>query len=290
MTEELLVRFWGTRGSCAAPFPDRMEFGGNTSCVSVSCEGGLVVFDGGTGIVALGEALERGYQEPETLPEIYIFISHLHLDHVCGLPFFSMFYRRGVKIHLYGQGIDDKGFRELLYQVAGPPCWPIFLEQGKAQVYWHEVEAGGVYGLPGEGRVLTMGSDHPDHTLLYRLDIGGRSVVYGLDCEFSEPVQRAYEAFAQGCDLLIFDGMYTEEEYPRHRGFGHSTWQKGVKAEGLCQAGLVCISHHSWGRKDQELERLEAEAEKQNSHCIFARERLGIRLGASKPELLWFDR
>ncbi len=304
------VRFWGTRGSCAAPFPDRMEFGGNTSCVSVRWPGGLAVFDGGTGIAALGEFLEQESQAGRTVPVIHIFISHLHLDHVCGLPFFSSFYRPGRQIHLYGREGENEGFREALCRVTGPPCWPLAPDQGAADVYWHDLkpgcsyewkldEAGGelteLTGGSTEFQLSTMAADHPDRSMMYRFELGGRSIVYGLDCELTEKVKSGYERFAAGCDLLIFDGMYTEEEYLQFCGFGHSVWQRGVELGKRCQAGLVCISHHDWGRRDWQLQEMERQVKQLVPNCLFARENMRIRLcpetghTEEKPWKIWFE-
>ncbi len=290
--KEAEVRFWGTRGSCAAPFPDRMEFGGNTSCVSVRWPGGLALFDGGTGIAAMGEFLEEESQAGRTAPVIHIFISHLHLDHVCGLPFFSSFYRPGRQIHLYGCGGEKESFREALCRIAGPPCWPLTPDQGAADVYWHDLTPGCGWTLDGTGgqypecRLSTMAADHPDGSMMYRLEVGRGSVVYGLDCELTERVQDSYESFAAGCDLLIFDGMYTQEEYPRFRGFGHSAWQRGVELGKRCQAGLVCISHHDWGRRDWQLREMERQAKRMDPNCLFARENMRFGLTGHGAEKL----
>lgn len=299
MKEGLEVRFWGTRGSCAAPFSDRMEFGGNTSCVSVRWEGGLAVLDGGTGIAALGAALDAEEKNGREIPVIHVLISHLHLDHVCGLPFFSAFYQKGREIHLYGRAGEEKSFREALCKVAGPPCWPLTPDAGAAEVVWHDLKPESTYNLAqdkdgiwklcaaspeqktrqGLG-IRTMLADHPDQSLMYRLELDGSSIVYGLDCEFTERIRDAYEAFAADCDLLVFDGMYTDEEYQRFLGFGHGTWQQGALFGRQCGAGLVCISHHDWKRTDSQLGQMELQARQINERCRFAREGMKIKLGA----------
>lgn len=289
MGEELEVRFWGTRGSCAAPFSDRMEFGGNTSCVSVRWADGLAVFDGGTGIAALGAYLDQEIGKGIPVPVIHIFVSHLHLDHVCGLPFFSAFYRKGRNIHLYGRAGETESFREALCKVAGPPCWPLTPDQGAAEVVWHDLKPECVYHIQPEIQIRTMMADHPDQSMMYRLELWGKSIVYGLDCELTGRIREAYEAFARDCDLLIFDGMYTEEEYPRFCGYGHSAWQQGAELGKRCGAGTVCISHHDWGRTDKQLHQMGMAAKQLNEKCLFAQEHMGFRFGTNGLQIVWFD-
>lgn len=285
MGEGLEIRFWGTRGSCAAPFLNRMEFGGNTSCVSVRRGGELVVFDGGTGIAALGAWLDEQAARGLAFPVIHIFMSHLHLDHVCGLPFFSAFFQPGREIHLYGRPGETAHFREELCRAAGPPCWPLTPDAGAAKVVWHDLRAGESREILAGGHIWAMGAEHPDQSLMYRLELDGMSVVYGLDCELTVDIREDYRVFAAGCDLLIFDGMYTDEEYPRYRGFGHGTWQQGAAFGRECGAGLVCVSHHDWRRTDEELRRLERQARELYQGCVFAREGVGVWIGGGEVRL-----
>lgn len=187
MDDGLQVRFWGTRGSCPAPFPDRMEYGGNTSCVSVRFAGGIVIFDGGTGIAALGRWLEEERRQErwdEGLP-IYIFVSHLHLDHIVGIPVFSCLFWKNARIFLYGYSSGDGAFRRQLGGIMGPPYWPVSIEQVPAAISWHEIKAGETCELPEGIRVRTLRSAHPNGGVLFRLEKDGQSVVYGLDCELS---------------------------------------------------------------------------------------------------------
>ena len=265
--EVLTVKLWGTRGSCAAPFPNRMTYGGNTSCISVHWKEGIAVFDAGTGILALGQWLiEQQKQKAQAVfPPIYLFISHLHLDHVLGLPLFPLLFYPCVQIHIYGPGGKERSFRQYLTALLSPPYWPVSVGQVPASVTWHEADGKESWELLGHVRVSTMPSYHPDNCILYRLQQGTQSIVYGLDCEFPEtkasepesPVWTAYKTFAHQCSLLIFDAPYTKEEYPSYRGFGHSDWEKAVQMAQECQTSHLCICHHNWDRSDQELAQIE---------------------------------
>ncbi len=280
MTEQFEVRFWGTRGSCPTPGADYAVFGGNTSCVSVRWSSGFAVFDGGSGIVGLGRYLarERDVGRFDERTPIHLWISHLHLDHVVGLPAFLPLFWKHADIHLYGPCGAEQSFRERVMHVIGPPYWPITLDQVAAKLTWHEVHAGDevilwetdgyeaaggheAYDAQGAAaagggtgiRVGCMRSDHPNDCLLYRLQAGDVSVVYGLDCEATEPVWESYITFAKQCSLLIFDAAYTKEEYPGVRGFGHSYWQRGLDFARRCEARRAVFTHHDWKRTDTEL-------------------------------------
>lgn len=278
LREGLWVKIWGSRGSCPSPFADRMAYGGNTSCVSVQWENGLAVFDGGTGLLALGQWLEEGCRLGKIDPglEIHLFIGHLHLDHILGLVLFSRMFKKEASIHLYGPGGEGKSFRKRLAAVLSPPYWPVAVDKLPASITWHDVDKEGEWNLPGQVKVRAMESDHPGGCFLYRLDRGGQSVVYGMDCELREEGKKAvemeagkkeekgkgggikarYKAFAKDCSLLLFDAPYTGKEYPLYRGFGHSFWEMGLELAGECGAGDVWICHHNWERTDGELDQI----------------------------------
>lgn len=273
MKKDLEIQFWGTRGSMAAPYPDRMCYGGNTSCVSAKWGSGMVIFDAGTGIRELGMHLIRELQNQK---ELHIFISHMHLDHIIGIPFFPLLFLEDWTVHFYGMSRNKEEFEKKLKRFMDSPYWPISFQSVSAKVVFHEVNPDKCVQLSDEVQVHMMEADHPNGSLMYRMKAYGVSVVYGLDCEVTETMYAPYCAFAKDCDLLIFDGMYTETEYSVRKGYGHGTWQQGVEISGICGAKKLCISHHDWGRTDQELEQLEKIMKKRKTEAFFARE--GMKL------------
>ena len=78
----LRLKFWGGRGSIACPGPKTVRYGGNTSCVEVRCGQDLLILDAGTGLRVLAESLKQGQAWKANL-----FLTHTHLDHVCGFLF-----------------------------------------------------------------------------------------------------------------------------------------------------------------------------------------------------------
>ena len=288
MEEGLCVRFWGTRGPMAAPYRDRMEFGGNTSCVSVDWPEGIAVFDGGTGIMELGnrlkEARSKGLWREDQA--IHIFVSHLHMDHITGLFLFPCLFEKGMAVELYGPCDVKRSFRECFWPAMNPPFWPVTMAQTTAKVTWHDTEDKDIWNLPGEVTVRVMKSNHPNNCVIYRLERKKQSVVYGLDCELGEDreFQKRYREFADGCKMLIFDAPYDRKEYAKVTGFGHSFWQQGVEMAKECRAERLYISHHEWGRTDRQLKDMERAAQagagEWNGSVVFAREGTRVLLKA----------
>ena len=281
MDDGMEIKFWGTRGSLAAPFADRMAYGGNTSCVSVRWKYGIAVFDGGTGMVAFGKSLEAAIARGEwdRSKPVFVFVSHVHLDHVAGIPMIPCLFHKEAFVELFGPARAGEGFRQRLSRVLGPPYWPVAVDGMPGAAAWHDVGEETQWILRGGVKVFAMKANHPDGGYIYRREDGGQSLVYGLDCELGGPgtdFWNRYREFAKNCSLLVFDSPYGEEEYPSYRGFGHSYWQQGIRMAGECRAGRLVISHHDWGRTDGELRAMEQEAvsfgKSRNVDTVFARE------------------
>ena len=118
------VTFWGTRGSLASPSPDTVRYGGNTSCVSVEgAEGSLIVLDAGTGLRNLGQAL------PQDLKQVHILLTHLHMDHIQGLPFFAPLRRKGAEVHLWGPASTTLSLDARLQKYLSPPLFPVSIRE-----------------------------------------------------------------------------------------------------------------------------------------------------------------
>ena len=231
-TDALTVRFWGVRGSIAASGEAFRDFGGHTPCVEVRCGSRLFVVDAGTGISALG--VELGTGAP---PEIDVVLSHLHLDHVGGLPFFkpALMGDRLVRIHC--GNLRGETAAEALDRLFAPPLFPISLSQLPGQVEHVGFKAGEDLTFADGYVASTIPLNHPGGATGYRFGHRGRAMCYISDIEHQEPWPPPDLAeFVRNADLVIFDGMFSETEYLRCQGWGHSTWQKGVA---LCEAAGV---------------------------------------------------
>ena len=274
-TSGISVRFWGVRGSLACPQPELARYGGNTSCVEMRCGDRLLIFDAGTGLRALGSSL-AGARRPV---DADIFFSHFHIDHVYGLPFFAPIYEPDTRLRLWGGNLlPARRIAQAIGQMMSEPLFPIGLDAFKAGIELHDFRAGEVL-RPHPGVVLrTAPLNHPGGATGYRLEYGSRSVAYITDTEHhAGSLDRNVLDLARGVDLMIYDCNYTEQEYPAHRDWGHSTWQQGVLLANAADAKLLALFHHDPDHDDAMLDRIGAEAKTQRSATTVAAEGMTLR-------------
>jgi phosphoribosyl 1,2-cyclic phosphodiesterase len=276
------VRFWGVRGSIAASGRAQAEVGGNTSCVEVrvaAADGSgetLLVLDAGTGLRALGAAL-RGPLEAHLL------LSHFHWDHIQGFPFFAPAYAPGNRIHLYGPAGCAPGgdVRAALAAQMCAPHFPVGLDAMRAQLGFHGVADGGALTI-GPARVRAASGCHPNGVLAYRIEAGGRSLVYATDTEHDGgDLDARLLELARGCDLLIYDAQYTAAEWAERRGWGHSTPEEGARLAAAAGAGTLVLFHHDPAHDDAQVARMEADTRARFPATVAARE--GLRLTLAPP-------
>ena len=251
------VTLWGTRGSLPSPGSETLRFGGNTSCVSVECiDGTLLVLDGGTGIRNLGPSL------PEDIKRVYILLTHLHMDHVQGLPFFAPLRRAGVEVHIWGPAHSTLSLRSRLLRYLSPPLFPISVRDILSDLHFHELPSGTIE--IGEFKVTAQLILHPNPTVGYRIEEADASVTYLPDHEpalgaktfpISEDWTSGY-ALAEGADLLIHDAQYTIEEYEQRIGFGHSCLPHAFRFAQLTDVKHFVPFHHDPAHTDDMLDRM----------------------------------
>ena len=274
MTRSWTLRVWGVRGSTPAAAPDMAEYGGNTSCVSVAGGDEIVVFDAGSGLIQLG----RAWQAANGPKRVHIFLSHLHMDHVIGLFGFPLLHDPDAEIHLYGEAKMGVPFQRLIESLVSPPYWPLGIHDFQARILFHEIAPEETVILPGspDAAVRTMRGNHPNQSLLCRLDAGRKSVVYALDCEMDAEIRPRLTEFARDSQVLIWDANFTASDL--REGWGHSTWEQGIALRRACGADTALMTHYCWSYTDQflrEQERLAAEAD---GAVRFAKEGMEILL------------
>lgn len=268
-TADFFVKFWGVRGSIACPGPRTVRYGGNTSCVEIRCGGRLLIFDAGTGLRDLGNCLVGdGPVEAE------LYLTHTHFDHICGLPFFAPLYSAGNKVRLSaGHLLPDSDLRRVLMEMMMAPLFPIPPTAFKADVRFADFAAGNVLS-PGDGiTVRTALLNHPNRATGYRIDYGGRSICYVTDTEHEDGKRdRRIVRLIKDADLVIYDSTYSDEEYPKYRGYGHSTWQEGVRLADAAAAKTLVIFHHDPNNDDDRMDGIAAAAEIARPGTVVARE------------------
>lgn len=264
------VRFWGVRGSIASPGAATAEVGGNTSCVEVRCGEELFVLDAGTGLRGLGdELMRRGEQRAELL------LSHLHWDHIQGLPFFVPLYVGGTELGLSGPGFGEGGLEGALRRQMSAPGFPVELGNVGARLRTQELEHGSRF-QKGDVTVTAAELNHPGGVLGYRLDFAGRSVVYATDTEHFQHVDPALAELSQGADLLIYDAQYTPEEYPSKVGWGHSTFEAACALAKEAGVKRLALFHHDPRHGDAAVAAIEQRAQACFGDVFAAREGLEL--------------
>ncbi len=273
------IRFWGVRGSIPVPGPKTVNIGGNTSCIEVRAGSEILIFDAGTGIRALGNTLMR------ELPIVArMFFTHVHWDHIQGFPFFAPAFIKGNRFDLFGGRKISATLAETLAGQMNFPNFPVSLAEMAAQMNFHDLHEGEAVAC-GDAVISNKQLNHPGGIFAYRVDFAGHSVVLATDTEHYSCTDRKLTELAEGADVLIYDAMYTPDEYagsaesmPR-TGWGHSTWQEGVKVAREARVKKLVLFHHDPDHDDAAVREIEARARQVFPDSIAAYEGLALQLG-----------
>ena len=243
------LRFWGVRGSFAMSGRDFLRYGGNTTSVELVTDAGeRLVIDLGTGATELAKTL-MGAEFGKGAGKLPILLSHTHLDHIQGLPFFTPFFIKGNEIRILGADpISGLSLEATLQNQLAPHYSPLNgLENLAAGVSIETIQAGSTLSLPGF-EVVTQAMPHGSMwTTAYRITADGKTVTYLSDVEYPSPDDPAPEAIAlaQDADLLIHDAMHADQDYEQRRGWGHSPARAGVVVAERAKAKRLALFHHS---------------------------------------------
>jgi phosphoribosyl 1,2-cyclic phosphodiesterase len=258
MDEDLFrVRFWGVRGSVPVSGPQFIRYGGNTACIELRCGPHTLFFDAGSGIRPAGDALKAA-----GINDFDVFFTHCHYDHILGLPFFHPFYDPKTQVRLWSGHLAGRmTTREMVSEFMRPPWFPVKLEICEANLDTVDFVSGDVL-RPREGVVIRTASlNHPGGCIGYRIEWGGRAVAVITDTEHVPgTLDEAILGLIENADLVIYDCTYTEEEMKKYRGYGHSTWQQGIKLCEAANARQLALFHHDPARTDIQIEAIEQQA------------------------------
>lgn len=305
--QALRIRFWGVRGSYPVSFPTGTRYGGATTCLEIDYGRHILIFDAGTGIIALGEALTREWSSlpPTERPTLSLLFTHAHHDHLCGFPFFAPLFQPDADIHLAGPDLAGLRFEEILAGYMRSPYFPVdfydlparrhlrSLHDGARLVWTTDANEPALWDtsrpIPPDALVVDAlhTAIHPrDGTIIYRISAGERSVVFATDVEAGnrhDTAGRQFIRFARGADLLIHDAQYSEDDYSGptpHRGYGHSTPVMAAKVAQAAEVGQLILFHHDPTYTDAEVQAVEHAARAFFPQVSSAREGIEIYLDA----------
>lgn len=297
------VRFWGVRGSLPVPGPRTERYGGNTSCVEVVSDAGTrIIIDAGTGIRKLGKELMRTeFESGRGLA--HILISHTHWDHIQGLPFFSPLYQAGNQLHVYARQRDDVHLRSVFASQAQSPYFPVPFDETRADVQFRELQDSARFEIQ-DVRVACARLNHPYIATAYALSADGAKVAYVSDTapfadilfgqdfvpgppapEFALPrsdrerlhaMRSEVIRLCEGADLVVYDTMFTPEDYRQMPHYGHSRPSDAIEICREAGARTLALYHHAPERSDGELDDMLAEARRHSAETA-----RGLRVIAS---------
>ena len=290
------VRFWGVRGSVPSPGPQTVHYGGNTTCIEVTTDGGhTIILDAGTGIRGLGMRL---MEKPPA--RCGIFISHTHWDHIQGLPFFLPLFVTGSQVSIFGafDPVYQKDLKAILSQQMEYCYFPVRELELKADISYTNLREGDVTEY-GDATVTCVLMNHPVLTYGYRVDSGGKSLFFSGDHEqpyniyepedtyhgeydllMADKIGRIAEV-AKDVDLFIVDAQYTQQEIVHKRGWGHGTYRSAMDLGLKAGARQICFTHHDPSRTDDALDSIGASLRDQAGDgpgLVIAREGLELTL------------
>ena len=253
--DRVTLRFWGARGTVPCPSADHLRYGGNTSCLSLALgPHEHLILDCGSGLRMLGR--ELGPPVAGVARRFHVLLSHFHFDHLEGLPYFPPLYDAGSRFTFYGFDPEGSTIRRALEDFVRAPYFPVSLAGAPAVREYVRVSREPL--ALGALRAASLPLNHPDGCLAWRLDHGGRRVVYATDHEHGDSeIDVALERFSEGAELLVYDATYIPSEYESlRRGWGHSTWYAGVALAKAARVKKLLLFHHHPDHTDDELDRL----------------------------------
>jgi phosphoribosyl 1,2-cyclic phosphodiesterase len=267
LAENFSLRCWGVRGSTPTPGQKTLRYGGETSCFELRAGDALVLIDCGSGARNLGMDLcSAGTRSFDLL------FTHTHLDHICGLPFFKPAYDPNFSVTAWaGHFQDDTCLMDIVSRIMSPPIFPVAAKTLKA-VEFKTFRAGDVLPRRDELVIRTIRLNHPGGACGYRFDFKGKSICIITDHEHGDPdVDAALPAFVEGADIMIYDAMYTDAEYEKFKGWGHSTWQKAVELAKTANVKTPVLFHHDPTRSDEALDEIGLAAKAVHPGTLVAR-------------------
>ncbi len=291
------VRFWGVRGSIAAPGSETVKYGGNTACVQVTAPTGeVLLLDAGTGIRGAGQKIvsDKGPLS------IALLITHTHWDHIQGFPYFIPIYSPRFAIDLFGPRLPHRNIEEIFAIFLSHEFHPVRKMELAARIRYRDL--GEEAFRHGPFAVTTCYAHHPVVALSYRIECQGKTVVYTgdhepyfvVDGKATEPglpermevANARYTDFARGADLLVCDAMYTAEEYAKKKLWGHGSIDDAVGLAASAGAKRLALFHHEPNYADaflddidaHHLPRLKERFSAPNLEAFFAREGLEVTL------------
>jgi phosphoribosyl 1,2-cyclic phosphodiesterase len=251
------ITFYGVRGSCPAPGAAYLRYGGNTACVVLRADDEQpIVLDLGTGVRSFGLT-----QPGDGTFRGTALLTHLHWDHVQGLPFFAPVHAPGARLDIYGPAQGGRSLAEVFAEWMRPPFFPIGYHELGGTIVFHDVDDDDF--AVGNAKVRVRAVPHGGATVGYRVEWHGASLAYISDHQAPADMDTVAESVLELCDgvdLVVHDGQYTPAEFAAKATWGHSTAAYAVTVAQRAGARALALFHHDPEHGDDALDRLVADA------------------------------
>ncbi len=257
INKEIIVEFFGVRGTLPVPGKDTIEYGGNTNCVTLSLsKKHFFIFDAGSGIKRLSNYLIKQKRFPISAK---IFISHPHYDHINGIPFFVPLYMKGNEFEFLGSPSGDMSLEKIISAQMDSIYFPITLKEFAAKISFRDL--GEENFSIDDVKIQTLMLNHPGKCLGYRVEYNNKVFCYVTDHEFyweNLPYYNKFDddriiQFINEADMLVIDSTYTDAEYAEKIGWGHSCVSRVANVADQAKVKLLCLYHHDPDQLDKDI-------------------------------------
>lgn len=291
------------------PVSIRESIGTSTTCIEIETPEATLLVDAGTGLLEwTRQAVSLLATDEQTCRKKlqgHLFLTHAHLDHVCGLPFADVLYRSDADYTLWAapEVLDEL---QSVFQNARPPranLFPMSLRDLKGIKSMRPIRAGESVSI-GQTRVSTMSLRHPGGSLAYRFERGHRRIVIATDHEHAQDADARLAEFAHQANLLYLDAQYQACEYTGEKGigggaafcregWGHSTVEACVRTALAANVHMLHLGHHDPNRSQQELCDLErmakrlAENERRSEHEVTEEPARQLQISLAREQAVW---
>mgnify|MGYP006285143571 CR=1 FL=1 len=277
------IRFRGVRGGYAMPGPSTVRYGGNTTCLEVHAGPHLVIIDGGTGIIGLGQEIMADHRATGQPVNLLLLLTHVHNDHIQGMPLFRPAMCAHCRLHIFGpEPLNGLTLAETLQRIMRPPLSPISQQDILSRRYYAHITHGARIlltdpdeppqhvkafqkqeDLPAESVVIDTHHSyaHPQQgVLVFRVSYQGHSFVFATDVEGYVGLDQRLIRFARNADVLIHDAEYDDDDYAAgvtiKQGWGHSTWRMATGVAKAAEVERLILTHHSPHHSDDDLDKI----------------------------------
>lgn len=269
----LAIKFWGVRGSVPTPGPATAAYGGNTLCIEILAEQQRFIFDAGTGLRALGEALCQGHEPVNG----HLFFTHTQWDRIQGFPFFLPAFESANQFHIYGgTAANGASIKQCLSTHMLQPGSTVPLQDMQAQLIFHDIVPGNSIQL-GNALVEPIGLSGRRNALGYCLRFGGKSIVYATDTSH-EQMDENLLFLARRADLLIYDGTYIDMCHQIRNSSSAPPWQAAIQLAQSAQVKQLAMVHYGPQQTDDMLDGLAAKLQAIEPNVSLVREGMVITI------------